>query len=152
MWSSGMKTAMNLQVPWMVRSFLPSWVTISFPRTLLYGVCLSGHVWQWWMNRLINKYITYQQNEDTLSFCITIALFLCFMIIQDLLNRTRSKQPLNWYKTLKSYYYRDEWELYDLKRDAEELNNVAFKPVYKVCLIWCPQQKILQKCYSFVFP
>ncbi|XP_069685700.1 N-sulphoglucosamine sulphohydrolase [Periplaneta americana] len=50
---------------------------------------------------------------------------------QDLLNRTRSKQSLMWYKTLRSYYYRDEWELYDLKLDAEELNNVATKPAYK---------------------
>lgn len=54
---------------------------------------------------------------------------------QDLLNRTRSKKPLNWYKTLKSYYYRDEWELYDLKRDAEEVNNVASKPAYKNILV-----------------
>jgi N-sulfoglucosamine sulfohydrolase len=57
------------------------------------------------------------------------------MIMQDLLNRTQAKQPLNWYKTLKSYYYRDEWELYDLKHDAEEVKNVAYEPVYKVSLI-----------------
>jgi len=57
--------------------------------------------------------------------------------LQDLLNRTQSKQPLNWYKTLKSYYYRDEWELYDLKHDAEEVKNVASEPAYKVSLICC---------------
>ncbi|XP_017755074.1 PREDICTED: N-sulphoglucosamine sulphohydrolase [Eufriesea mexicana] len=46
---------------------------------------------------------------------------------QDLLNRTRNKQPLPWYKTLESYYERPEWELYDLKYDPEERNNIAFK-------------------------
>ncbi|CAH2106849.1 unnamed protein product [Euphydryas editha] len=47
---------------------------------------------------------------------------------QDILNRTRSKQPLPWYKTLKQYYYRPQWELYDLKMDPEEINNLHGKP------------------------
>ncbi|XP_031829818.1 N-sulfoglucosamine sulfohydrolase [Nomia melanderi] len=46
---------------------------------------------------------------------------------QDLLNRTRTNQPLKWYKTLKSYYERPEWELYDLKYDPEERNNIVSK-------------------------
>ncbi|XP_054010771.1 N-sulphoglucosamine sulphohydrolase isoform X1 [Hylaeus anthracinus] len=46
---------------------------------------------------------------------------------QDLLNRTRNNQPLMWYKTLQSYYERPEWELYDLKYDPEERNNIASK-------------------------
>ncbi|XP_012271670.1 N-sulphoglucosamine sulphohydrolase [Orussus abietinus] len=46
---------------------------------------------------------------------------------QDLLNRTQSNQPLRWYKNLKSYYQRPEWELYDLKYDPEELSNIAQK-------------------------
>ncbi|XP_046484869.1 N-sulphoglucosamine sulphohydrolase [Neodiprion pinetum] len=50
---------------------------------------------------------------------------------QDLLNRTRNKQPVPWYKSLKSYYNRPEWELYDLKYDPEELTNIAFKPSMK---------------------
>ncbi|XP_014203621.1 N-sulphoglucosamine sulphohydrolase [Copidosoma floridanum] len=55
---------------------------------------------------------------------------------QDLLNRTRNNKPLNWYKTnLKNYYYRPEWELYDLKYDPEELTNIVerkdSKPVLK---------------------
>ncbi|XP_012256743.2 N-sulphoglucosamine sulphohydrolase [Athalia rosae] len=50
---------------------------------------------------------------------------------QDLLNRTRSREPLRWYKSLKSYYNRPEWELYDLKYDPEELTNIAFKPSVK---------------------
>ncbi|EZA55070.1 N-sulfoglucosamine sulfohydrolase [Ooceraea biroi] len=50
---------------------------------------------------------------------------------QDILNRTRSHQFLPWYKTLKKYYERPEWELYDLKYDPEELNNIALKPSVK---------------------
>ncbi|XP_043790207.1 N-sulphoglucosamine sulphohydrolase isoform X2 [Apis laboriosa] len=46
---------------------------------------------------------------------------------QDLLNRTKNKQPLPWYKTLENYYERPEWELYDLKYDPEEKNNIASK-------------------------
>ncbi|XP_043250801.1 N-sulphoglucosamine sulphohydrolase isoform X1 [Colletes gigas] len=46
---------------------------------------------------------------------------------QDLLNRTKNNQPLKWYKTLKSYYERSEWELYDLKYDPEERDNIATK-------------------------
>lgn len=38
-----------------------------------------------------------------------------------------SNQPLPWYKTLKQYYNRDEWELYDLKMDVGELTNLANK-------------------------
>ncbi|XP_013169197.1 PREDICTED: N-sulphoglucosamine sulphohydrolase [Papilio xuthus] len=47
---------------------------------------------------------------------------------QDILNRTRSKRPLPWYKTLRQYYYRPQWELYDLRRDPAELNNLHGKP------------------------
>lgn len=44
---------------------------------------------------------------------------------QDILNRTISKVQLPWYKSLKSYYYRPEFELYDLKADPMESLNVA---------------------------
>ncbi|XP_052740325.1 N-sulphoglucosamine sulphohydrolase isoform X2 [Bicyclus anynana] len=43
---------------------------------------------------------------------------------QDILNRTRSKQPLPWYKTLKQYYFRPQWELYDVRADPLELKNL----------------------------
>lgn len=49
---------------------------------------------------------------------------------QDMLNRTKAKQNLYWYKTLNEYYKRSEWELYDLKKDAEELNNLFGKTSY----------------------
>lgn len=49
---------------------------------------------------------------------------------QDILNRTHNKEPLPWYKTLKQYYYRPQWELYDLQGDTQELTNVAYNPEY----------------------
>lgn len=53
---------------------------------------------------------------------------MIYIILQDLLNRTRNNQTLRWYKNdLKSYYYRPEWELYDLKYDPEELKNIVDK-------------------------
>lgn len=47
------------------------------------------------------------------------------------MNRTKNKEDLYWFKNLKEYYYRPEWELYDLKQDPEELNNLAGKTEYK---------------------
>lgn len=44
---------------------------------------------------------------------------------QDILNRTRSGVPTQWFKTLNQYYYRDYWELYDLQNDPKETKNVA---------------------------
>lgn len=47
------------------------------------------------------------------------------------MNRTINHQALPWYKTLQSYYERDEWELFDLKHDPTELTNLATKPSMK---------------------
>lgn len=46
---------------------------------------------------------------------------------QDILNRTIGKHPLPWYKSLKTYYNRPEFELYDLKKDGAEMQNLAYK-------------------------
>lgn len=43
------------------------------------------------------------------------------------MNNTRTKQNTYWFKTLKTYYKRPEWELYDVRNDPMELNNVAGK-------------------------
>lgn len=43
---------------------------------------------------------------------------------QDLLNRTKSGAPTHWFKTLKEYYYRRYWELYDLDSDPQETKNL----------------------------
>ncbi|NWR35872.1 SPHM sulfohydrolase, partial [Tachuris rubrigastra] len=49
---------------------------------------------------------------------------------QDLLNRTRAKQPTHWNKTLHQYYYRDRWELFDYSHDPTESQNLAPDPRY----------------------
>ncbi|PVD37437.1 hypothetical protein C0Q70_00027 [Pomacea canaliculata] len=56
--------------------------------------------------------------------------FLCFTNIQDILNRTVNKQQLPWYKTLQQYYYRQQWELYDLAQDPKEVTNLAYDEKY----------------------
>lgn len=50
---------------------------------------------------------------------------------QDLLNRTREGKPTGWFRTLKQYYYRAQWELFDLNTDPKELTNLFDKPEYQ---------------------
>ena len=49
---------------------------------------------------------------------------------QDLLNRTMQGKTTNWFKTLRDYYYRSEWEMYDLAHDPQESNNIGGSPAY----------------------
>uniref|UniRef100_A0A8B9JPV3 N-sulfoglucosamine sulfohydrolase (sulfamidase) n=1 Tax=Astyanax mexicanus TaxID=7994 RepID=A0A8B9JPV3_ASTMX len=49
---------------------------------------------------------------------------------QDLLNRTHAGQPTGWFKTLKEYYYRERWELFDTHSDPSEVKNLAGDPAY----------------------
>ena len=44
---------------------------------------------------------------------------------QDILNRTRARKPTHWFKTLKEYYYREPWELYDIQLDPQEKKNLV---------------------------
>ena len=53
-------------------------------------------------------------------------------LIQDMLNRTLNGRPLRWIKELKDYYFREEWEMFDLKTDPKECVNVHRKKKYKV--------------------
>ena len=48
----------------------------------------------------------------------------------DLLKHTKAGQPTKWFKTLTEYYYRDQWELYDIQNDPKELKNLAYDPSY----------------------
>ncbi|CAG2159904.1 unnamed protein product [Oppiella nova] len=43
---------------------------------------------------------------------------------QYILNRTHHSLPIYWFKTLRQYYYRQEYELFDLKYDSREANNI----------------------------
>lgn len=49
---------------------------------------------------------------------------------QDLLNNTRLKKPTYWYRTLKDYYFRPPWELYDISINSEETINLISDPSY----------------------
>lgn len=50
---------------------------------------------------------------------------------RDIIDRTRSRtNDTHWYKTLHDYYYRSEWELYDLLNDPWELQNLAKNSSY----------------------
>uniref|UniRef100_UPI00358EB2F1 N-sulphoglucosamine sulphohydrolase n=1 Tax=Myxine glutinosa TaxID=7769 RepID=UPI00358EB2F1 len=53
---------------------------------------------------------------------------------QDLLNRSTAGKPTKWYKSLKEYYYRPPWELYDMATDPEEKINLAGEPRWQETL------------------
>uniref|UniRef100_A0A1B6D7A3 Sulfatase N-terminal domain-containing protein n=1 Tax=Clastoptera arizonana TaxID=38151 RepID=A0A1B6D7A3_9HEMI len=50
---------------------------------------------------------------------------------QDILNNTKEGHPTYWYRSLNDYYFRQQWELFDLKEDPEETTNLAYKSEYK---------------------
>eukprot|EP01084_Bolivina_argentea_P310339 536994_1 len=43
---------------------------------------------------------------------------------QNILNNTYNGQNTEWYKNITQYYFRSEWELYDLENDPTESNNL----------------------------
>nr|KAG5693013.1 hypothetical protein BaRGS_005637 [Batillaria attramentaria] len=49
----------------------------------------------------------------------------------DILNRTDSGQDLKWFKSLRQYYYREQFELFDLNVDPQELDNLASDPAHQ---------------------
>lgn len=49
----------------------------------------------------------------------------------DILNRTESGEPTKWFTTLQKYYYRDEWQLFNLTSDPYEQKNLAGSVEYK---------------------
>ncbi|XP_046662156.1 LOW QUALITY PROTEIN: N-sulphoglucosamine sulphohydrolase [Homalodisca vitripennis] len=50
---------------------------------------------------------------------------------QDLLNRTQRERITAWYRSLKEYYYRPQWELFNIKADPEEVENLAYNVTFK---------------------
>lgn len=53
--------------------------------------------------------------------------FYVSLTFQDILNRTISNTILPWYKNLRTYYNRPEFELYDMKKDFVEMQNLAYQ-------------------------
>ncbi|XP_014285239.1 N-sulphoglucosamine sulphohydrolase isoform X1 [Halyomorpha halys] len=53
---------------------------------------------------------------------------------QELLNNTRLKRPTHWYRRLEDYYYRQEWELFDISADPEEKHNIIHDPSHNVTM------------------
>lgn len=51
---------------------------------------------------------------------------------QDILNRTKEKEKTYWYKNLTDYYYRPQWEFFDLKNDPFEVKNEIDNHKYKL--------------------
>ncbi|KAK4011951.1 hypothetical protein OUZ56_021056 [Daphnia magna] len=49
----------------------------------------------------------------------------------DMLNRTLNGLPLHWIKELSDYYFREEWEMFDLKEDPKECVNLHRKKKYR---------------------
>jgi hypothetical protein len=54
--------------------------------------------------------------------------------VKDILERTVSNASLPWNKSLRQYYFRPEWELFDLKFDPREEFNAAEKASYQVSI------------------
>ncbi|XP_060715425.1 N-sulphoglucosamine sulphohydrolase [Tachysurus vachellii] len=53
---------------------------------------------------------------------------------QDLLQRTQTGTSTFWFKTLRQYYYRERWELFDTSSDPAEQTNLASDPRHKAVL------------------
>eukprot|EP01083_Nonionella_stella_P023899 66109_1 len=49
----------------------------------------------------------------------------------QLLQDVEGGQPTHWFKNLSAYYFRAEWELYDINNDKEQMKNLAFDSEYQ---------------------
>lgn len=59
---------------------------------------------------------------------------------QDLLNRTREGISTHWYKNLKQYYYRSQWEFFDLSTDPQERINQIKNEKYTEIIKYLKEQ------------
>ena len=65
-----------------------------------------------------------------MPYPIALDIFTSFSF-RDILERTKNGTETGWIHTLKQYYYRAQWELYDLKSDPKELKNLINNPAYQ---------------------
>lgn len=102
----------------------PSWVTVYASQSLhevtMYYPMRSIHHGPYRLLHNLHYRMPFPIDQD----------FYVSPTFQDLLNRTRSGRPTGWFKTLKEYYYRERWELFDIQSDPTERRNLAGDPAY----------------------
>lgn len=100
----------------------PSWSTVFFSQSLhevtMYYPMRSVYHGPFHMIHNLNYRMPFPIDQD---------LYVSPTFL-DLLNHTQTGQPTGWFKTLKDYYYRDRWELYNTHSDPAETNNLASDP------------------------
>ena len=52
------------------------------------------------------------------------------LTFRDMIKRTMNNESIQWFKALKEYYYREQYELFDLSKEPHETKNVANDPEY----------------------
>ncbi|CAK8685482.1 unnamed protein product [Clavelina lepadiformis] len=97
----------------------------------VYGSHSLHEITMYYPMRMVHKLnFTYIEN---LNFMMPFPIDQDFYLspsFQDLLNNSATGQPTYWIKTLKQYYYRPRFELYNLTRDPDEVNNLAYDENY----------------------
>ncbi len=74
---------------------------------------------------------------------------------QDIMNRTQHGEVTHWIKDLKTYYFRPEYELFDIIKDPHEMTNLAdsgehqevLESMKKTLMDWRLATKDPWKCY-----
>ncbi|CAL1537720.1 unnamed protein product [Lymnaea stagnalis] len=76
-----------------------------------------------------DRYRLIHNLNNRAPYPIATDLYMCPTFL-DILNRTIHGQMTNWFKSLKEYYHRAEWELFNLDEDTQELHNLYGVPEY----------------------
>ncbi|KAF7989359.1 hypothetical protein HCN44_008033 [Aphidius gifuensis] len=110
------------------KSLLPLFVNDTSDDDIVYASQTHHEVTMYYPMRVVRtkKYKLIHNLNYGMNFPIDQDFYLS-PTFQDILNRTRYNLSLPWYKTLKTYYKRPEWEFYNLKNDPNEINNVINK-------------------------
>lgn len=78
-----------------------------------------------------NKHKLIHNLASSLPFGVDQDLFVS-PTWMDIMDRTKRKFKLDWFITLKQYYFRGEYELYDVEKDPLESNNLVHEPNYNI--------------------
>ncbi len=88
------------------------------------------------------KYKLIQNLNYRMPFPIDQDLYLA-PTFRELLNKSISHLPTKWYKSIISYYYRPEYEFFDVVKDPEELDNLSDQP--KLATVFAKLKRKLSK-------